>query len=48
MRSQNKRPDDTDRMVDVKRGEGQRSGDADSKLLEQIARNIGNNELNDQ
>ena len=48
MRSQNKRPDDTDRKVDVKRGEGQRSGDADSKLLEQIARNIGNNELNDQ
>ena len=48
MRSQNKRPDDTDRMVDVKRGESRRSGDADSKLLEQIARNIGNNELNDQ
>ena len=45
MRSNDKKPKNTDRAVKSMRGGGQRAGDADSQLLQKIAKNIGNDVL---
>ena len=45
MRSNEKKPKSTDREVTTTRGGGQRAGDADSQLLQKIAKNIGNDVL---
>ena len=45
MRSSEKKPKNTDRDVKSMRGGGQRAGDADSQLLQKIAKNIGNDVL---
>jgi len=43
MKSQNKNPKSTNRTSSSKRGNGNRSNDADSKLLQKISKNLGNN-----
>ena len=45
MRSTEKKPKGTDRSVKSIRGKGLRAGDADSQLLQNIAKNIGNEVL---
>ena len=45
MRSSEKKPKGTDREVKSMRGSGLRAGDADSQLLQNIAKNIGNDVL---
>ncbi|MEC7986443.1 MAG: hypothetical protein VX278_14855 [Myxococcota bacterium] len=45
MRSSEKKPAGTDRQVKTIRGKGKRAGDADSKRLQKIAKQIGNDVL---
>ena len=45
MRSNEKKPKNTDRTVKSVRGGGLRAGDADSQLLQKISKNIGNDVL---